>query len=161
MTNFEEIIAQNFGAEAIVGRQEGLMPILIIKTDLLAQIALFLHNDKRCFFDSLSCITAIDNGVESGTLAIVYNLYSIPHHHSLVLKVQVSRLLPCIEKVPSLSSIWHSANWDEREAYDMFGVEFDGHPYLQRILLPADWQGHPLRKDYSPQETYHGITVKY
>jgi NADH-quinone oxidoreductase subunit C len=76
----------------------------------------------------------------------------------LHLRVVLDREKP---EVPSLSGIWKTADWHEREAYDFFGIQFTGHPNLTRILLPADWEGHPLRKDYVEQERYHGIKVKY
>jgi NADH-quinone oxidoreductase subunit C len=89
-------------------------------------------------------------------------LYSIPYEHAFVMKVIVPRgdehNLPA---VPSLCNVWKTANWHEREAFDLYGITFTGHPDLRRILLPTDWQGYPLRKDYKEQETYHGIKVAY
>jgi NADH-quinone oxidoreductase subunit C len=104
----------------------------------------------------LACITGIDSGAEQ--LEVVYSLYSIPNNVHLQLKVAVSKATP---KVPSLCSLWAGANWHEREAYDLLGIEFEGHPDLRRILLPGDWEGHPLRKDYKAQDYYHGIKVAY
>jgi NADH-quinone oxidoreductase subunit C len=106
----------------------------------------------------LSCITAIDLGPDAGQMEVIYTLYSIPFHVTLHLRVTLDRDKP---EVLSLSSIWKTADWHEREAYDFFGIQFIGHPNLTRILLPADWVGHPLRKDYVEQERYHGIKVKY
>ena len=117
-----------------------------------------LYRHPSFFFDMLSCITAVDNGPDIGTIDLVYTLYSIPFNHSLALKVVVTRDSPVID---SVSPIWRTANWHEREAYDLLGVTFNGHPDLRRILLPADWEGHPLRKDYKHQEYYRGIKVEY
>ena len=63
--------------------------------------------------------------------------------------------------VPTLTSLWRTADWHEREAFDLFGIQFENHPDLRRILLPQDWEGHPMQKDYKEQKYYHGITVKY
>ena len=88
----------------------------------------------------------------------MYHLYSIPFHHSLVLKIELDRTNPIVD---SVSQLWRTADWHEREAYDFFGIQFHQHPDLRRILLPADWEGFPMRKDYQQQETYHGIKVAY
>ena len=124
----------------------------------LKDVCIRLHEHPSGFFDMLSCISVIDNGPEAGTLELVYNLYSIPFNHHLALKLIVPRDQP---EVDSIQHVWKTANWHEREAYDMFGVKFIGHPDLRRILLPADWEGHPLRKDYKQQEYYRGVKVKY
>jgi NADH-quinone oxidoreductase subunit C len=122
-----------------------------------------LYSNQQTYFDFLSCITAIDNGPEKGTMEIVYNLYSIPYNSQLMLKVELIRNKADepLPELPSVSHIWRTADWHEREAYDLMGIKFTGHPDLRRILLTADWQGHPLRKDYQIQETYHGIKVAY
>lgn len=124
----------------------------------LKKVCVYLHGNPSVFFDMLSCISVVDNGPDTGTLELVYNLYSIPFNHHLSLKVMVPRDLA---EVDSVQEIWKTANWLEREAYDMFGVKFRGHPDLRRILLPADWVGHPLRKDYKHQEYYRGVKVEY
>jgi NADH-quinone oxidoreductase subunit C len=131
--------------------------IQVLNQDLTT-VCEILYNHADLFFDSLSCLTALDNGKEAGTLEVIYNLYSIPFNHSLMLKVMLPRESP---EIDSVASIWRTANWHEREAYDMFGIHFKNHPDLRRILMPADWEGHPLRKDYQPQETYRDIKVAY
>ena len=114
------------------------------------------------FFDLLECITGIDNGSEENTLELVYNLYSIPFDHKLTLKTKLERVKGSnIPEIESISALWKSANWMERETYDLIGIRFTNHPDLRRILLPADWKGHPLRKDYSDEEYYHGIKILY
>lgn len=122
----------------------------------LKQACVRLHEDPSVYFDMLSCVTGIDNGVEAGTLDVVYNLYSIPFNHHLALKVTLSR---ADAEVDSVQDVWKTANWLERETFDMFGLKFKGHPDLRRILLPADWDGYPLRKDYKQQEYYRGVKV--
>lgn len=117
-----------------------------------------LYRNPASYFDMLSCITAIDNGSEANTMEVVYNLYSIPFNHHLMIKVILPRENA---EIDSVCDIWRTANWHEREAFDMFGIKFKGHPDLRRILMPADWEGHPLRKDYKHQEYYRGVEVKY
>ena len=117
-----------------------------------------LHQNPSTYFDMLSCVTGIDNGVEAKTMEVVYNLYSIPFHTSLMLKCVLPRENPEIE---SVCNIWKSANWMEREVFDMFGIQFKNHPDLRRILMPADWKGYPLKKDYKHEEHYRGIKVEY
>jgi NADH-quinone oxidoreductase subunit C len=131
---------------------------LKIHPDDLFVVCQRLYQDPQTYFDQLSCITAIDNGADTGTLEIAYNLYSIPFNLHLMLKVSMLRENP---EVDSLTPIWRTANWHEREVFDMFGVKFRNHPDLRRILLPADWEGHPLRKDYQQQAYYKGIKVEF
>jgi NADH-quinone oxidoreductase subunit C len=136
-------------------KQQGIR----IEGEQLIEVATFLKNTEGLYFDTLSCITAIDNGVDKGTFEMVYHLYSIPYHHFMVIYVTISR--EGVIEVPSLCSLWRTADWHEREAYDLFGIVFKNHSDLRRILLPADWEGYPLRKDYKEQEYYHGIKVRY
>ena len=91
-------------------------------------------------------------------MEVIYHLYSIPYDLHLALSVELSRKQPTVD---SVTAIWRGANWHEREAYDLLGIQFNNHPDLRRILLPEDWDGFPLRKDYQEQENYHDIKVKY
>jgi NADH-quinone oxidoreductase subunit C len=130
--------------------------MLLIHADNLVAVAKVLQQNVEFYFDQLACITGIDNGTGANTMELVYNLYSIPFNKSLGLKVVLERKTPEVE---SLSSIWKSANWLEREVFDMYGINFLNHPDLRRILMPADWDGFPLRKDYQEQETYRNIKL--
>ena len=118
-------------------------------------ISKYLRDDPACLFDSLQCITGVDLGEESD-LEVRYNLHSMTHRHAVEIRISCPRNKA---KVPSVESIWRIGDWFERETYDMYGIEFEGHRDLKRILLPEDWEGWPLRKDYEVQETYHGIIV--
>ncbi|MBH30811.1 MAG: NADH-quinone oxidoreductase subunit C [Candidatus Marinimicrobia bacterium] len=120
------------------------------------ELAPFLRKDDTLSFDAMMCITGIDEGAESENLAVVYNLHSMKQNHKLEVYVSTPRTAP---KVPSVEQIWRIADWFERETYDMFGIEFEGHRDLRRILLPSDWEGFPLRKDYQFPDTYRGIVV--
>jgi NADH-quinone oxidoreductase subunit C len=129
--------------------------LLMDKNDLV-KVCHHLWSNSNFYFDQLSCITGLDNGSQAGTMEVIYTLYSIPFNQSLVLKVILPRENPEIE---TISTIWKSANWMEREVFDMYGIQFLNHPDLRRILMPADWEGFPLRKDYQEQETYRNITL--
>jgi NADH-quinone oxidoreductase subunit C len=157
---FINIITEVLG-EAIIVKSDSQS--ITVSTERIAEVCELLHTHEACYFDMLSCLTGIDNGTEKNTMEVIYNLYSIPYEHSLMLKVvfnrnQASEALP---QVPTVSHIWQTADWNEREAFDLVGINFINHPDLRRILLPEDWEGHPLRKDYQAQEYYHGIQVKY
>ena len=119
---------------------------------------IFLRDNDRLYFDMLSSITGIDNGPEGNTMEVIYNLYSIPFDLHLMVKIKIAREYAM---VPTVSNIWKTANWHEREIFDLLGIRFEGHPDLRRILLPNDWEGHPLRKDDVLQERYHGIKIDY
>lgn len=131
---------------------------MVIDSRDLLPVCRRLFEDPALYFDMLSCVTGLDNGPGAATMEVLYHLYSIPFNRSLVLKVILTRDKPEVE---SVSGIWKSANWLEREVYDMFGIHFDNHPDLRRILMPNDWVGYPLRKDYQHQELYRDIKVKY
>lgn len=123
-----------------------------------------LHTDQDLFFDFLHAISGVDEGAEANTLLVVYHLSSLIHEHQIVLKVRVPRCASPKEAtitIPSVSHIWKAADWHEREAYDLVGIPFANHPDLRRILLPEDWEGHPLRKDYQTGDSYHGIEIDY
>ena len=162
---FPDIIAilqAHFGSETFAVNTTNPQPYLTVPADQLVDLCQFLHDDGRLFFDLLACVTAIDNGSEINTMEVIYSLTSIPYEHNLMLKVvvprnAVGRPLPA---VPSVAHIWRTADWHEREAYDLMGINFTGHPDLRRILLPTDWNGHPLRRDYKEDEQYHGIKTK-
>lgn len=128
----------------------------IVPGDRILAIATELHKNPQTYFDMLSNVTGIDNGIEAGTMEVIYHLYSIPFNYSVALKVILPR-----EKceVESLVPVWKSANWLEREVFDMFGIQFVNHPDLRRILMPADWKGYPLRKDYQHEEEYRGVKI--
>lgn len=160
----KQAIVAHFGEAVVLYSDDtSLQPSLSIALDALPDVCAFLYATEGLYFDMLSCLTALDNGPEAGTMQIAYNLYSIPYEHSLMLKVEFRRNTPegDLPTVPTLSHIWRTADWHEREAFDLMGIRFADHPDLRRILLPEDWEGHPLRKDYQEQQVYHGIQVKY
>ncbi|MDX1904901.1 MAG: NADH-quinone oxidoreductase subunit C [Thermonemataceae bacterium] len=157
---FEEInqlLIEKFGNDKITPQVPNT---ILIDIDILVAVAKFLYENPKTYFDFLSCITGIDNGLSQNTMEVIYNLYSIPYQHSLMLKVIVERNTETLPKVPTLCHIWRAADWHERETYDLLGIEFVGHPDLRRILMPADWKGYPLRKDYQEPESYHQIPTK-
>ncbi len=152
-------IKAKLGEDFLEGIDEQCSPkAIVVRPENLPELMDFLHADHQCYFDSLSCITGLDNGVEKGTMEVIYQLYSIPYNHHLTVKVSLGRAEPVID---SVTSVWKAADWHEREAFDLLGIHFNNHPDLRRILLPADWEGHPLRKDYQHQEYYRGIKVEY
>jgi NADH-quinone oxidoreductase subunit C len=109
-----------------------------------------LKDDSQCEFNFLSDITCVDWYPDEPRFEIVYHLLSISKKERVRLKVRVGSSSPVVE---SLTPVWPGANYFEREIFDLFGVRFSGHPYLRRLLMPEDWEGHPLRKDY-PVEGY-------
>jgi NADH-quinone oxidoreductase subunit C len=159
----ETIVRQAFDEAVILQTNTaGLQPSMTVVAKRVADVCQFLKHDARLFFDQLSCLTAIDNGPEAGTIEVIYNLNSIPFEHTLTLKISVLRgTNTTLPLVPTVSNVWRTADWHEREAYDLVGINFGGHQDLRRILMPADWEGHPLRKDYETQSHYHGIKVDY
>ncbi len=130
--------------------------IVVTKPDRLVELAEFLRDDPALDFKSLMCLSGVDDGEK---LSVVYNLCSITKKHRFTIKVEgLDREDP---HCPTIEKVWPTGNWHEREAYDMFGIFFDDHSDLRRILCPDDWEGWPLRKDYQVQEFWHGIRVPY
>ena len=117
---------------------------IIVPVDKLLDVAGHLRDAEDTSFDLCSDVTATDWPPRAERFDVVYCLYSTRHRHRIRVKVKAGEVQP----VPSVTAIWPSANWLEREVYDMFGVNFVGHPDRRRILMPEDWQGHPERKDY-------------
>lgn len=118
--------------------------ILEVETAQLIDVLAYLRDDPEADFKMLSDVTAVDYPKKPKRFEVVYQLYSIQKNHELRIKTSVAAGQSC----PSVVSLWSTANWLERECYDMFGIEFEGHPDLRRILLPDGWHGFPLRKEY-------------
>ncbi len=166
MTHAEikSLLAAQLGESSVGDNIDNATPAgFLVPVAKLKEVSHFLRDNEKTYFDSLSCLTAIDNGPEAGTLEVNYNLYSIPYNIHLLLRVVVPRNTETDElpTIPTVAEIWKTAEWHEREAFDLVGINFEGHPDLRRILLPTDWNGHPLRKDYTNQEYYHGMKVAY
>ncbi len=118
---------------------------VIVAAERFAEVCTFLRDTPGCQFDYLSDLTAVDWPARAGKrFDLVASLYSIRLRQRVRVKARVAEG----EAVSSVTGVWPAANWLEREVYDMFGVTFTGHPDLRRLLMPADWQGHPQRKDY-------------
>lgn len=131
-------------------------PFIRIAPERIREVALYLRDDPALQFDTLCLLTGMD--YTGGKLGVVYHLASVVLGHKIVLKVEVPADNPHVQ---SVESVWKTANWHEREAFDMIGILFDDHPDLRRILMPDDWEGHPLRKDYKVPEFYNGMKVPY
>ena len=117
---------------------------IVIRREDIAAICRFLRDDTELSFNFLSDLTAVDRQGRELRFDVIYHLYSLDKNHRVRLKVKAGEN----QTVPSVNSVWSNANWFEREVFDLFGIEFDDHPDLRRILMPDDWVGHPLRKDF-------------
>ncbi len=119
------------------------------------EIAEFIKSHSELKFDSCQCITGVDLGIEQD-LEVRYNFHSMQYKHKLEIRITVERKKA---RIPSVEQIWRVADWFEREVYDMYGIRFKGHRDLRRMLLPDDWKGWPLRKDYKTPNIYNGMKV--
>jgi NADH-quinone oxidoreductase subunit C len=126
---------------------------LTVKAGRLVEVCRLLKETPGLQFDFCEDLTAVD-WPKRNVIEVVIHLLSYQLKHALVLKVEADRAAPV---VPSLYDVWKTTDWFEREVYDLFGVDFPGHPDLRRIMLPDDWVGHPLRKDYQEAGGWHGI----
>ncbi len=149
-----ELLKKRFG-EAVLSldAENSIPPKFVIQPDKVHEIAEFLKNTGDLEYDQLMSLTGQDLGNE---LSVVSHLYSTKFKAALALEAKVTREEP---ELDSISDLYATANWHEREAYDMVGVVFTGHPNLKRILLPLDWEGYPLRKDYKPADYWHGMPI--
>lgn len=158
----KELLTGKFGADIVIGEETGILqPPLLIVPERIADVCRELRDNPKTYFDFLSSLSGVDYGMETGRFGVVYHLASIPYKTQLTLKISAenSRGLNDLPAFPSITSVYRSAGWHEREAYDLLGIFFEGHPDLRRILLPDDWEGFPLRKDYKSAEFYKGIKV--
>ena len=132
-------------------------PTLFIPGDRLLEAGRFLRDDPDLRFTLLADLAAVDWLPREPRFEVVYHLVSIEHRYRLRLKVRVSGTSPSL---PTAADVWPAAGWLEREVWDLFGIVFDGHPDLRRLLMPEDWEGHPLRKDYPVQITMAAKTME-
>lgn len=143
----EQLLLSEFPEAIEASREPSEVSTFITRPNEIVYICSYLKSNPELQFDYLTSLTAVD---WPDRLQVVYHLYSIPHHHNVVLKVDLDRE---DSTIPSVTSVWKAADWQEREVYDMFGVNFEGHPCLERILLDTDWEGFPFRKDYVEELT--------
>ena len=149
-------LKEQFG-EAIGEASEFIGQLSVrVSREQIVDVCLFLRDDAEVPFDYLSDLTCVHypDQVEA-PFEVVYNLFSIPTNERVRLKVKTAA------SVESVTSVWPSANWLEREVYDLFGITFAGHPDLRRLLLPPDWEGHPMRKDYPLEFVENAWTAKH
>jgi NADH-quinone oxidoreductase subunit C len=165
------VLEQKFGDKIKAKKPDALDPFVVVEPGDLLAVCRFLRDDPRLRFLLLNCISGVDylepdvkKAPKAGFephLEVVYHFQSFAHRHRFVLKVILPRWkdnkVGELPEVPSVTSLWRTADWHEREVYDLSGVWFTGHPDLRRILLSEDWQGFPLRKDYEFPLEYHGI----
>ncbi|HTZ16946.1 MAG TPA: NADH-quinone oxidoreductase subunit C [Dissulfurispiraceae bacterium] len=119
---------------------------VIVRKERIKEIMRDLHDTPEFCFNFLEDLCGVDyHGDRTWRFEVVYHLYSVKHRHSIRIKALVSES-DC--NIDSIADVWGAAEWLERECYDMFGIRFAGHPDLRRVLMPEDWRGYPLRKDY-------------
>ncbi len=153
LEEIHEKVKAHFG-DAVSDLHEAIDPFAVVAPERLREVCLFLRDTEGLEMNFLVDETAVDYP-EENLIRTVYHLFSYRHRHSYKLKVEADRNDPV---VPTVSDIWPVADWFEREIHDLFGVDFEGHPDLRPLMLPDDWEGHPLRKDYVEHEAYHGIS---
>ncbi|MBI1346943.1 NADH-quinone oxidoreductase subunit C [bacterium] len=165
-----QTLVDQFGSTVILGFQsETKDPWIEVAPASIHEVCVFLRDDPRTEFDTINDLCGVDcletdakkKDPVDPHVEVVYHLYSYTHKHWGKLKVKLPRWqndqvgkIPC---VPSVADVWSVADWHEREAYDLVGIEFTCHPNLKRILCPEDWVGHALRKDYEFPLEYHGV----
>ena len=168
---FFDSLKKKFGDKITGSNMTAIDPWIEVSPEGLVDVCTYLRDEPTLRFNFLNCISGVDylepdpkkaakTGWEPHT-EVVYHLWSLPNKVSLVLKVILPRWKDGVEgqlpEVPTVSGVWRTADWHEREVYDLSGIRFLGHPNHRRILCPEDWVGHPLRKDYEMPLEYHGI----
>ncbi len=139
-----EHVHQEALVESFINEKDGHMPYLVINGAYWFQTASLLKQHEDLRFDYLRNVSGTDMETH---LEVVYHVLSLTHKHEAVVKVKTDRNEPSVN---SVTPVWETANWNEREIYDLLGIEFPGHPDLRRIMMPDEWVGYPLRKDYEP-----------
>ena len=170
-SEFLERLKNKFGDGITGANLEAIDPWIEVAAESLPDVCRYLRDEPDLQFNLLNCVTVVDYFEPDPKKAkkvdwqphveVVYHLSSIPHKVTVVLKVILPRWKDDVPgqlpEVPSVAAIWKTADWHERETYDLSGVAFTGHPDLKRILCPEDWVGHALRKDYEMPLEYHGF----
>jgi NADH-quinone oxidoreductase subunit C len=178
-----ELLAEAVGEDSVTFVEDAVEPYVEIAPAKIAEAARLLRDDERLLFDQLMCLSGIDwdgydeegkgksvailgytedgqpetgDHVATGDLGVAYHLYSHRRRHKFTLRLKVPR---DAAEVPSVGEIWATARWHEREAWDLLGIRFTGHPDLRRILLEDHWQGHPLRKDYVMPDRWDSVPL--
>ena len=128
--------------------------VVQVSPEYWLEIAALLKDDTLLQFDYLMCISSYDKG-DNKTYGAAYNFYSVQLNHYVEVRVESEDG----NSIPSVAGLWRAADWHEREAYDMMGLQFENHPDFKRILLSEDWEGYPLRKNYKEPDYYHGMPV--
>lgn len=153
----QQKIKERFGEDTVSSfNEKALDPSIVVKATSIREVCRYLKDDPGLAFDCLSNMSGVDY-LKEGKIQVVLHLYSYLHRHQIVIKVDIPRENPTM---PSIEGVWKAANWQEREIYDLLGVVFTDHPDLRRLLMPEDWIGHPLRKDFVEPEEYHGISTR-
>ena len=144
-----KMIEEKFAGQVLSTTMHAGQVNVLVKKEMINDICRYVHDEPALAMDHLTDLTAVDYSRypdDAGPrFEVVYNLISTAHRHRIRLKARVPEEDP---RIASVTSVWNTANWHERETYDLMGIKFDGHPDLRRILLPEDWDGHPLRKEY-------------
>jgi len=157
------IVRERFGDGILEEHPEARDPYIVFDPAMVQDLCLFARDDPRLSFDLLSLISTVDyphrpaEGKKpevKARIEVVYMLDSTVHRHWLIARAVLDRDNP---RIATVENIWRTADWHEREAFDLMGVIFEGHHNLIRILCAEDWEGHPLRKDYVIPATYHGV----
>ncbi|MCC9607647.1 NADH-quinone oxidoreductase subunit C [Blastopirellula sp. JC732] len=166
-----ERLQKRFGDQLTHVEPAAIDPWVEVSPSSLVEVCRYLRDAEELrlnYCNSISVVDYCDPNAKPGGksawephLEVVYHLSSIQYKTTFVVKVMLPRWKDDVQgmlpEVPSVSGVWSTADWHEREAYDLSGVWFTGHPNLERILCPEDWVGHPLRKDYEMPLEYHGI----
>ena len=143
--NITERLKSKFPKQILSNHNDFGDETVVVSADAIIEIMTFLRDDPEIAFDLLLDVCGVDYPDRPNRFEVVYHLYSLSKHHRLRVKASVPEKNPVIK---SVIHIWEAADWFEREAYDMFGIIFDGHPKLKRLLMWEAFEGHPLRKDY-------------
>jgi NADH-quinone oxidoreductase subunit C len=147
------LLGERFAAKILESKLDGTNPWSAVDPAAILDICRFLRDDDGLRMDHLECLAGVDY---KDRIEVVYIVYSMKHGHRYTIKCRMPREAP---RLQSVESVWGVANWHEREAFDMLGIVFEGHSDLRRILLPDDWEGYPLRKDYKFPTSYRDMPV--
>jgi len=147
------LLKDKFGDQIMESKPEAICPASVVAPAANIDVCRFMRSDERLLMDHLELLGGVDY---KDRIEVVYVLTSLKHGHRYTLKCRLPRENPCVR---SVESVWAAANWHEREAFDMFGIVFEGHSDPRRILCPDDWEGYPLRKDYKSPTRYRDMPV--